>query len=207
MKDKILAVIKELREKSKKRKFPQTFDLIISLKEIDLKKPESKFLEEVALPHGRGEDAKVAVFSDTVKEIEGAEVFAGNYLDLLARNKRAAKRLVKQTDFFLSEPKLMPAIGKVLGQFIGPRGKLPKLVAGDVEAMVKNYRKSVRVRVKDSPVIQCLVGKEDMKDEQIAENVEAVVKFLETKLPKGKNNIGKIFLKLTMSEPIEVKEW
>ena len=98
----------------------------------------------------------------------------------------------------------MPVIGKVLGQFVGPRGKLPKIIAADVKSAVKNLRKSVRVRIKDSPVIQCLIGKEDMKDEEIAENVEVILQFLEKKLPKGKNNIGRLMLKTTMGEPVKI---
>ena len=203
--EKIVAAIKQLREKGKKRTFSQSVDLIVALRELDLKKPENKFAEEVMLPHGRGKEASVTVFSDTIKDAGEAEVFNGEDLNTLAKNKRKAKKLVANSDFFLADPKLMPVVGKILGQFIGPRGKLPKIVAGDVKSTVKNLTKSVRVRVKDAPVIQCLVGKEDMKDEQIAENVEAVLAFLEKKLPKGKNNIGRVMLKTTMSEPIKVE--
>lgn len=203
--EKILSAIKQLREKSNKRNFSQSIDLIVSLREFDLKKTENKFVEEVVLPHGRGKEASIIVFSDTIKDAGEAQIFTGEDLSSLAKNKRKAKKLVSSTDFFLSEPNLMPVIGKVLGQYVGPRGKLPKLVAGDVKVVVKNLRKSVRVRVKDAPVIQCLVGKEDMKDEEVAENAEAVLKFLETKLPKGKNNIGRVMLKTTMSKPVKIE--
>jgi len=203
--EKILSAIKQLREKSSKRNFSQSIDLIVSLREFDLKKAENKFSEEVVLPHGRGKDASVVVFSDTIKDAGEAQIFTGEDLNNLAKNKRAAKKLVSSTDFFLSESKLMPVIGKVLGQFVGPRGKLPKIVASDVKSVVKNLRKSVRVRIKDAPVIQCLIGKENMKDEEIAENVEAVLAFLEKKLPKGKHNIGKLMLKTTMGEPVKIE--
>lgn len=202
--EKILSAIKQLREKGSKRNFSQSIDLVVSLKELDLKKSESKFIDEVVLPHGRGKEASVIVFSDTVKDAGEAQVFTGNDLNNLSKNKRSAKKLVANTDFFLSEPKLMPVIGKVLGQFVGPRGKLPKIISGDVKGVVNNLRKSVRVRIKDSPVIQCLIGKESMKDEEIAENAEAVLNFLEKKLPKGKNNIGKLMLKMTMGEPVKI---
>ena len=202
--EKILSAIKQLREKGIKRNFSQSIDLVVSLKELDLKKSENKFTDEVALPHGRGKEARVIVFSDTIKDAGEAQIFTGEDLNGLANSKRSAKKLVAKTDFFLSEPKLMPVIGKVLGQFVGPRGKLPKIIAGDVKGIVKNLRKSVRVRIKDAPVIQCLIGKEDMKDEEIAENVEAVLNFLEKKLPKGKNNIGKLMLKTTMGQPVKI---
>ncbi|MDI6798471.1 MAG: 50S ribosomal protein L1 [Candidatus Aenigmarchaeota archaeon] len=204
MTEKILAAIKELREKAKKRNFSQNFDLIVSLSEFDTKKPENKFTEDLILPNGRGDEARVVLFSDSVKDV-GCEILTSSGIEKLAKNKRETKKLIKNTDFFLAEPKLMPLVGKTLGQFLAPRGKMPKLITGDVRTLVESYKKSVRIRVKDSPVIQCSVGNEKMEDEKIAENIEAVIKFLEGRLPKGKHNIGKILLKLTMSKPVRIE--
>jgi large subunit ribosomal protein L1 len=204
MDEKILNAIKELREKSDKRNFSQSFDLIISLKEYDMKKPENKFTEDVVLPHGKGRESSVIVFADNIKD-SGTDVFTTEHVNELMKNKRKAKKLVSSTDFFLAEAKLMPLVGKVLGQYVGPRGKLPKIITGDVNALVKNYKKSVRIRIKDAPVIQTIIGKEDMKDQEIVENVEAVLNYLKTRLPKGKNNIGKIMMKLTMGKPIKIE--
>jgi len=204
-KEKIMSALKQLRETSKKRSFSQSIDLIVALREFDLKKQENKFTEEVMLPHGRGEDASVVVFSDMIKDAGEAKILSGEELGGMGKSKREAKKLVSSTDFFLAEPKLMPIVGKVLGQFVGPRGKLPKIISGDVKLTVKNLRKSVRVRVKDAPVVQCLVGKENMKDEEIAENVESILTFLEKKLPKGKTNIGHVMLKTTMGEPVKIE--
>lgn len=199
----ILKAIKELREKQAKRNFSQTFDLVISLKEIDVKKQENKISEDIVLPHGRGSEASIIVFSESVKDLD-CKVLGSEDITELAKNKRAAKNLAKGADFLLSEPKLMPSIGKALGPYLSPKGKMPKLIAGDLKNSVKDYKKSVRARVKDAPVIQCLVGKENMKDEQIAENVEAVLKHLEAKLPKGKHNFKKVLLKFTMSKPVSL---
>lgn len=202
--EKILNALKELREKSEKKKFSQSLDLIISLKELDLKKPESKFTDEVILPHGKGRESSVIVFADNIKDA-GTDILTTEQVNDLAKNKRKAKKLVANTDFFLAEAKMMPVVGKVLGQFVGPRGKLPKIITGDAKALVKNYKKAVRIRIKDAPVIQTIIGKEDMKDKELAENTEAVLQFLEKRLPKGKNNIGKVMMKLTMSKPMKVE--
>ena len=202
MADKIIEGIKKLRE-SKKRNFLQSFDLIVNLKNINVKKPENKINEIVELPNGRGKPAKIAIFSDSLKD-ENLRIITSEEIERLGKNRRELKKLAKKIDFFLSEPKLMPVVGKNLGMILAPRGKMPTILTGDVSALVKRLTNSVRVRIKDSPVIQCIVGSEDMEDEKIAENVEAVIKFLEKRLPKGKNNIESVLLKLTMSRPIRV---
>lgn len=187
-----------------KRNFVQSVDLIISLKGIDLKKTENKFSEDIALPHGRGRDASVAVFSDNLSDV-GCDVMTSGDIQRIAGDRREAKNLGKNTDFFLSEAPLMPLIGKSLGQVLAPKGKMPKVISGDVKKLVEGYKKSVRIAVKNSPVIQCFVGKEDIETRNIVENVEAVLKFLETRLPRGRQNIGKVLIKLTMSKPVKVE--
>ena len=203
MTEKLADAIKQLREQ-KKRNFSQTFDFIVKLNAIDLKKPENKINEEFKLPYGWGMDSKVGIFSDTAGNA-GATVISSAEIEGFGKDKRTAKRLVKEIDFFLAEARLMPLVGKILGQLLAPRGRMPKVVTSDASGTVENLKKSIRIRIKDSPVIQCKIGKEDMKDEEIVENVKAVAKYLETRLPKGKANIGKIYLKLTMGEPVEVE--
>ena len=204
MTEKTLNVIKELREKSKKRKFPQSFDLIVSLKEFDTKKPENKFTEDIFLPHGRGTDAGVVIFSDTLKD-QDSTVLTTEDLNNLVKNKREIKKLATDIDFFLAEAKLMPIVGKGLGQFLAPRGKMPKIITEDIDSLMKVLQKSIRIKTKETPTIQCPVGNEDMKNEEIAENIESLLKYLNNKLPKGKHNIGEVLLKLTMSKPIKVE--
>jgi large subunit ribosomal protein L1 len=204
MKEKILKAIEEVRKSSKKRNFSQTFDLIVSLKEFDVKKPENKFTEDIILPNGRGEDAKIVVFSDTLKELD-CKVLTSADIEKYSKNKREARKLVKNTDFFFAEAKMMLPVGKIFGQYMGPRGKLPKVITGDASKIIEDYKKAVRVKIKDAPVIQCAVGKENMKDEEIAENVEAVLKAIQAKLPRGIQNIRSVWLKLTMGKPVKVE--
>ena len=59
--------IKKARE-GEKKKFTQTVDLIINLRNIDLKKPENKFSKDILLPNGRGKDVSVCIISDTMKD-------------------------------------------------------------------------------------------------------------------------------------------
>ncbi len=203
MLEKTEKALEELK-KSEKKNFVQSVDLIISLKGIDLKKGEGKFSEDLQLPNGRGKDASIAVFSDNLSNLN-CEIISSSDIQRYATEKREARSLALNTDFFLSEAPLMPSIGKALGQILAPRGKMPKVIVGDVKTLVENYKRSVRIAVKNSPVIQAFVGREDMDNRKIAENVEAVLKFLEGKLPRGRQNIGKVLLKLTMSKPVKME--
>ena len=201
----ILEAIKKAREVSKKRNFEQTFDLIVNLKSIDLKKPENRINEIVELPYGTGREVKVVIISDEIKNLDGAEIISSKEIEELAKNKRLAKKIAKDTDFFVADPKLMPIVAKNLGKFLAPRGKTPRPIVGDVKRMVESLKKSVRIRIKDNPAIQCAVGIESMKDEEIEANVIKILKFLEEKLPKGKANIKNVIIKLTMGKPIKME--
>jgi large subunit ribosomal protein L1 len=202
----ILDAIKKAREISKKRNFEQTFDLIVNLRAIDTRKPENRINEIVELPYGIGKEIKVVVFSDEIKELEGAEIISSKEIEEIAKNKRLAKKLAKNTDFFIADPKLMPIVAKNLGRFLAPRGKTPRPIVGDVKKMVESLKKSVRIRIKDAPVIQCPVGSEKIKDEEIEANIIKILKFLEERLPKGKANIKNVIIKLTMGKPVKVEE-
>ncbi|MDI6721864.1 MAG: 50S ribosomal protein L1, partial [Candidatus Aenigmarchaeota archaeon] len=113
--------IKYLRDNSQKRGFDQTFDLIASLRNIDLKKPENKFSKDIALPHGRGNDVEVGIISNS---IPGA--LKKEDVENLANDKAAMKKVLRKYEFFVCEAPLMPLVGKTLGRFLGPKGKMPK---------------------------------------------------------------------------------
>jgi large subunit ribosomal protein L1 len=200
--NKIDEALKKLHEGSKKRKFSQTYDIIINLKNINPKKPEGKLNEVLELPNGRGKEAKVIVFSEAAK---GDGYMNAADIERLGKDKKELKKLVKSVDFFLSEAKLMPLIGKNLGLVLAPRGKMPTVLAGSADATVKKFKSSAHLKVKDAPVIQSIIGTEDMADEKVAQNIDAVVKFLEKKLPKGRNNIKNVMVKLTMGKPVRVE--
>jgi len=201
--EKTLEAVKAARANSKKRAFPQTFDLAINLKLFDAKKPENKLNEIFPLPHGRGKDAKIAIFSDSIKS-EDAQVYGAADIEKLAADKRALRNVTGGTDFFLAEPKLMIVVGKTLGRILAPHGKMPTVLAGDYRQIAAGYKSSVRLKVKDAPVVQTMAGMEDMPDEHIADNIDAILSFLEKKLAKGKNNIGTVRLKLTMGKPAKL---
>jgi len=61
----IVDTVGKVLEESKKldRKFKQKIDLVINLKNLDLNIPKNRIDEEIILPHGRGSEAKIALFA------------------------------------------------------------------------------------------------------------------------------------------------
>jgi large subunit ribosomal protein L1 len=192
--------IKYLREDSKKREFKQSFDLVINLKNIDLKKPENKFSKDIILPHGRGKDITVCVISDSIKD-----AVRKDYIESVSRDKKEAKRFVKNYDFFVCEAPLMPIVGKILGRYMAPVGKMPKPFpsGGNSSSIIEDAKKSVRIKLRDTPVIHAYVGSESMEDSQIKENVEKIINETKKSIPP-KAQIRNIYLKLTMSKPVKL---
>lgn len=197
MADNIDSAIKSIRE-TEKRKFNQTIDLIINLKSIDLKKPENKFSKRIVLPHGRGKDVKVCIIG------EKGDVTKDDVLSF-ERDKSGAKKLSKKYEFFICEAPIMPLVGKILGRYLAPKGKMPELLppGKNPESVVEELKRSVRIRLKDSPSIQTIVGTENMGDSQIIENVNLIVEEIKKSLPP-KAQIRNAFLKTTMGKPARI---
>lgn len=208
----IQEAVKQVKEQSKKKKFNQTMELIINLRDIDMKKPEAKIQETIELPHTPSKKAKVCVIATGELALKakkaGAELVMGKAeLESLSTDKKRQKQLANNYDVFIAEAPLMPMVGKALGSIFGPRGKMPKPVppTTDIKAQIIRWRKTVNIRLRGQPVLQCAVGTEDMKDEEIAENVMAVVRRVEGRLKRGLKNITTICLKTTMGSPVKIK--
>ncbi len=211
---KILEAVKEAktRARAKPRHFTQTVEVAVNLRDIDLRKPENRFKLEVMLPHGRGKDVKIAVIADgAVAEAAkrlGLDVITGEQLEELAKNPREARKLAKNYDFFIASAPLMPKIGRYLGRYLGPRNKMPQVVPPtmtDLTPVVERLKRTVRIQLKSNPVVHAPVGTETMKDEELAENIEAVLSAITGKLERGENQVKSIYVKTTMGPAVKVK--
>src|SRR5919204_3077718 len=125
----LLELVKKARVTSTNRKFSQSAELTLVLKDIDIKKGFS-LNEVVALPHKQSKEPSICVIAtgDMGSRARKAGVDAvmdPAELDRLGTNKREARKVVREHDFFLADTTQMATIGRSLGQFLGPRGKMP----------------------------------------------------------------------------------
>ena len=126
-------------------------------------------------------------------------------LAAIGTNKREAKKLANEYDFFLAETSYMTNVGKSLVQVLGPRGKMatPVPFNAPIDAMINRFRSSIRVRLRRQMMIACKIGYEDMSDEDLADNAMAVINAIEGKLPNGDKNIRDVIVKFTMGKPVK----
>ncbi len=204
-KEQIIKALAELR-KNEKRKFEQTIDLIVNLKNFDLKKNSLNIFADI--PY-KIKEKRVCGFltkkSDIIDTITKPEIE-------LYKDKKKAKKLVKQYDFFIAHMSLMPAIANTLGRVMGPSGKMPSPQLGvltddsdnSIKALLVKIEKAVKIKAKE-PSVKIAIAKENMKDDEIAENILSVYNAIMNALPNKKENIRSVLIKFTMTKPIKLE--
>ncbi len=214
-KNKFLEALKKAKQGSKKRNFKQKVDLIFNLKDLNLKKPEQQVEFFVKLHYSKGRESKICalVGPELATKAKSAcnNVILVDDFQKYAGDKKLSKKLCNDYDFFIAQANIMAKVAAAFGRILGPMGKMPNPKAGcvvtdktDLNALCENLKKTVKISAKTSLIIQLIVGNEEMKDEEIADNAYNIYEQLIHHLPNEKNNIKSIFLKLTMGKPIKV---
>ena len=206
----ILKALEQL--KDDKKKFVQSYDLIITLRDINTKTAPVDAV--VVLPHARGKTIKICAFVGQELAEQAAQhcdrVIRETELPKYRDNK-LAKKLAEEYDFFVAQVTLMPQIAQVVGRSFGPRGKMPNPKAGCVVpptgnmAVVKErLQKTVQMKSREALAVQCIIGSEHMKIEEVADNILAVVNQVSKSLPAEDQNVRAVYVKKTMSKLIKV---
>ena len=203
------------RSNSQKRKFKQSFDLIVTLKDINLKDTTQQVDFFVTLPFSKGKQTKICALVGTELAPQAKTacdfVITDDGFEKYARNKKLAKKLAHEYGFFIAQGNLMADIAKNFGKFLGPKGKMPNPKAGcvvppnaNLKALCDKLKTTIRVSAKTQPVVQCMVGNEDMKDDEVVENIMAIYKQILQHIPNEENNVKGAFVKLTMGKSVKV---
>ena len=210
-KQQVEKAIKELK-KGTKRKFSQSYDLIINLKAINPKSDNVDFF--VTLPHPKPKKPKVAMFAGSELK-DQAEKFCDIVITESDFPKysdpKAIKKLSQEYDYFIAQANLMPKVAQNFGKVLGTKGKMPNPKLGcvvppnaNLEPLVKKLQSTVRLSSNRATNLQCMIGKEDQNDDHITENALAVFTSAVKQLPQENQNIKNVQLKLTMGKPVKI---
>lgn len=199
-------LVKRAREGAGKRNFNQSAELTLVLRDIDVKKGFN-LNEVVVLPNKPSRQPTICVIASgemgmKAKRAGVERVMEPEELDRLGTNKREARKVVRAHDFFLSDTGQMASVGRSLGQFLGPKGKMPTPLpyGAPVETIAARFRGSVKVKAKNQLNVAAKIGDEKLSDAQLAENAAAVISAVEKKLPQGDKNIRNAMVKFTMGK-------
>ncbi len=210
-KDTIIKALETLKKDSKKRNFPQSVDLIITLKDLNIKKTEEQLDFFATLHHSIGRKISVCGLVGVDLADEAKNVFDETItmFDDYKKDKKKAKNLARKYDFFVAQGSLMGQVAGTFGRTFGPLGKMPNPKAGAVIAvkpqikpLYEKLQKTVKVTAKKEPVIHVTIGKDDQNEDEIVDNILYLYNQVVHHLPKEANNVNKVLLKLTMSKPI-----
>lgn len=211
-KEQIQKALQELGKQSQK-KFVQSYDLIINLKDFDAKTTSLDFFAN--LPYAKGKKVKVAAFVDQQLVEQAAKycdfVVRDTEFDKYKEDKKATKKLAQNYDYFIAQATIMPKIAAVFGKALGGRGKMPNPKLGcvvppnaNLEPLVKKLATTVRLSTKKGTNLQCIVGKQDQPEAQIIENILTIYQTAIKQLPNETHNIKAILIKTTMGKPVKV---
>ncbi|MBI1312620.1 50S ribosomal protein L1 [bacterium] len=185
----------------------QTAEIAVRLG-VDPKQADQLVRGSIVLPHGIGKTQRVVVFAQGenvgIAEAAGADAAGG---------KELADRIKAgwlDFDVTIATPDMMGVVGP-LGRVLGPRGLMPSPKAGtvtqDVAKAVKEYKAGkVEFRVDSGANVHCVVGKLSFDEQQLHENAEALLHYIETLKPTAAKGvyIRNVALSATMSPGVKV---
>ena len=210
----VLEALEKLRKISKKRNFNQSIDIVITLKNLNLKKPEENINTFISLPHSKGKKARICALVGKELAPKAKEVCDNIILkeDFSKYDKKAIKKLAKDIDFFIAQADIIGAIATAFGKILGPIGKMPNPKAGciippgiaDLKPLITQLDKTIKLETKNELAVKTVVGSENMKDEEIKDNIIAVYNSLLHSLPQEQNNVKDVLIKFTMSKSIKI---
>uniref|UniRef100_A0A0E0LXX7 GST N-terminal domain-containing protein n=1 Tax=Oryza punctata TaxID=4537 RepID=A0A0E0LXX7_ORYPU len=199
LKEAISQVVADSKEKN--RKFTETVELQIGLKNYDPQK-DKRFSGSVKLPHIPRPKMKVCMLGDA-QHVEEAEKIGLDYMDVEAlkkmnKNKKLVKKLAKKYHAFLASEAIIKQIPRLLGP-----GKFPTLVTHQesLESKVNETKATVKFQLKKVLCMGVAVGNLSMEEKQIQQNIQMSVNFLVSLLKKNWQNVRCLYIKSTMGKP------
>ena len=209
-KEQVQKAIEQLKQ-NPKRKFSQSYDLIINLKNISIKQNPLDFFTTIPYPK---KQVKIAAFvgielssqAEKSCDLVIQETDFSKYQD-----KKVSKKLAEEYDYFIAQANLMPKVAQNFGKSLGIKGKMPNPKLGcvvppnaNLEVLTKKLNTTVKLVARKATNLQCMVGKEDQSEEEIIDNILTVYQSALKQLPQEEQNVKNVDLKLTMSKPVRI---
>lgn len=192
--------------RTKKRKFVETIELQIGLKDYDTQR-DKRFSGTVKLSNEVRKKLRVCILGDAV-HVEEAQKLKLDYMDIeamkkLNKDKTLVKKLAKRYDAFLASQVILPQIPKLLGPGLNKAGKFPSLITHNdkIEEKINELKASIKFQLKKVLCMGVPVGHANLKEDELRSNIVHAINFLVSLLKKNWQNIKTLHIKSTMGKP------
>merc|ERR1712157_611801 len=190
----------------KKRKFTETVELQIGLKNYDPQR-DKRFSGTVKLKNIPRPKLKICVLGDE-SHCDEAKANDIPYMDVealkkLNKDKKLVKKLAKKYDGFVASDTLIKQIPRLLGPGLNKAGKFPTMVThGErLTDKINEMKATIKFQMKKVLCLAVAVGHVEMTEDELAQNIFLAVNFLVSLLKKNWQNVRSLHVKSTMGKP------
>ena len=193
----------------KRRKFTETIDLQITLKNYDPSR-DKRFSGTFKLPTIPRPNLKICILGNAVhcEEAEriGVEHRSVEDLKKFNKNKKQIKKFAKKFDAFLASDTLIKQIPRLLGPGLTKAGKFPTLIAPgqELQEALDSLRATIKFQMKKVMCLNVAVGNVLQTQDEVTLNAQLASNFLASLLKKGWQNIKVMYLKSTMGPSFQI---
>ena len=193
----------------KERKFIETVELQIALKNYDPDK-DKRFAGTVKLPNVTKANFKVCVLGDA-QACEEAKKKNVPYMDIdalkaLNKDKKLVKKLARKYNAFLASDSILKQLQRILGPGLNKAGKFPTLLGKneDINVKINELQCQVKFQLKKVLCLGVAVGNVQLTEDQLVANIERSISFLVSLLKKGWQNIKCLYIKTSMGKAYQI---
>merc|ERR1712151_548600 len=207
-----LDCIAQMKAKTKDRKFKQTVELQVGIKDYDPAK-DKRFAGTVTLPHIPRPRMKICFIADEkhadeakAANLQAVDVVNMEFLKKFNKDKKLIKAWAKKYSVLLATDALVKKIPAVLGPVLNRIGMFPAPVTKNdpVAKKIDDVRGSVKWQLKKVTNLSVAAGNETMTDEELRQNIVMALNFLVSLMKKGWHNMKTIHIKTTMGKSVKI---
>jgi large subunit ribosomal protein L10Ae len=197
------------KKKGKVRKFTETIELQVTLKNYDPSR-DKRFSGTFRLPVIPRPKSSICVLGNQ-KHCEkadqlGIDKMTVDDLKKFNKNKKLIKKFAKKYDNFLASGVLIKQIPRILGPGLTKAGKFPSVIDenDDVSEKIEAAKATIKFQMKKVMCMSLAVANVTMSPSEINLNIQLAVNFLVSLLKKNWQNIKVLYIKSTMGPPFQI---
>jgi len=200
-----IKVIQTGSNETKRRKFRETVELQIGLKQYDPQK-DKRFSGTIKLPRIPRPNMKVCILGDAQHKEQadsmGVPCETVEDLKKLNKNKKQVKKLAQKYHAFLASESLIKQIPRLLGPGLNKAGKFPGLITHQetMDNKINEVKSTIKFQLKKSLCLNTAVGHVEMTEQELFANINVAVNFLVSLLKKNWQNVKTLHIKSTMGK-------